>query len=167
MPRSPINCPCEVRRVHFAKDQLSGSHRPPALFRTQRLPSIAENNVQGRIFTIRAGIPFDRWFSDYGLHHPLKNSVELWQARGGAVLSLGKGLVFSLVEGIKCVVARIFNQVKTEPCYRELRAQWHGVCLSAIAMISPNKAKEAFLAHWESSAHQAVTPSTFYLTRCF
>lgn len=58
---------------------------------------------------------------------------------------------------------------KNNPCFpwQEFNAQWHGVYLSATAIISPNMAKEKFLSHWENLANVAERSETFYLLRNF
>lgn len=152
--------PCHVRHVHFAPEQVSGSHRPPAAFRCTKTP---HGILQGRIFTLRPSVPFDGWFRNHWLDHRLQTSLELWQARGSAIIALGKGLVFSLVEMIKYVFALIFQKPEIDSCSRELHAQWHGVGLSFSAIISPSVAKEKFLAYWENPANCAAIPNTFYL----
>ena len=132
------------RHVHFASDQVSGGHRKPEEFRTKKQPL-----QDDRIFAIRSKVPFDAWFRDYGLRIPLANS---WQVRGRALVTLGQGLGYSLVDAIQTIYAKIcLNPFIFESCGQDLKDQWHGVCLSFVAIFSPEKAREDFISYWQDS----------------
>lgn len=163
--------PKKERHVHWAPDVASASHRPPEAFRKKKPIAVrdpifsypcvksAKSPAAARIFTIRPGVPFDSWFNENGRHRPITATSDLWKARGGAVVALTKGMAFVLVDLVKYLYAAIIGN-STEEQFKDLNAQWHGVQLSAVAIYSPNLAKEHFLKHWADPANCNL-PLTF------
>lgn len=137
------------RHVHFPLDLRSGSHRSPEEFRIPRQVDDNNNNHDQRIFfVVRSNIPFDSWFNRE-LSHPLEGS-ELWLARFNALYPLGLGIAYSLIEAINYIFSYIFTPAQSASHYEALKAQWHGISLSAWAVISPNGAREQFLDYWNT-----------------
>jgi hypothetical protein len=125
--------------------------------------AVTMRTVQGpRLFAIRDDVPFDKWFSNY-INSPAQKKMGGLQARVNALASFGEGLFWSLVDTVTYVFARVFYRHKCDDCWYQLKAQWNGFTLSALAVISPNTAKERFLDFWAEPENQAAYRDlTFY-----
>lgn len=95
------------------------------------------------IHLLDKNVPFQCWVADNAFA-PLSNSTQLCQARGSAVIALGKGCVFALIDAVKCIFHAIFNKEQCATQYKGLKRQCSGVCLSAVAIWSPTLALEKF-----------------------
>lgn len=168
MSVSPVQSSRDERHVHFADDQVSGSHRPPEAFRSEVSTCTGSScgvDANPRIYTIRPSVPFDNWFQAHHLQRGPIVDTELCGSRCSAFVDLGKGLLFTLIEAVKYIAVAIFDKEKADTSRLELSDQWHGVCLSAAAIISPNQAREDFLAYWQNPENRANRLNTYFQTK--
>lgn len=140
------------RHVHFPVNLNSGSHRSPEEFRIPRRVDDNNNNNQDQriFFVVRSNVPFDSWFNRLPVVSRPLEGFELWQARFNALYPLGLGIAYSLIEAVNYIFAYIFTPAQSSSHYEALKAQWHGISLSAWAVISPNGAREQFLDYWRN-----------------
>lgn len=99
---------------------------------------------------IRDHIPFDMW---YHLHYILQNS-QVGQARCRAIIALATSIVYTSIEVIQMVYAKIIcNKSLYTQHARQGSLQWDSASLCATALISPDAAKtralkENFFNYW-------------------
>jgi len=97
-----------------------------------------------RIFAIREDVPFDLWFQNH--LHNRQNSIE------GRTLVIGThlaGISMTTIGAVRYSYARLLSKPNCDQRWRELKEQWHGISLSARAMLSPETAIDRFLDFWK------------------
>ena len=121
-----------AKHVHFAPDQDSGSHRPPAMFHSHRP------------FVMRQEVPFELWY-----FHAADKSSELSspiQGRLWAVIYLGESVLRTAAELIAYAIATVAGEAfpkigeHKEHHLEVLKAQAQALSLNLLAIISPEAA---------------------------
>jgi len=106
-------------------------------------------------FAIRDEVPFDNeWFCNY-VRPERHQKMGALQARVYALVTLAKGLVQTVIETTSYLFFRVFDRHKCDECWRDVKAQWNGLTLSALAVISPESAKNRFLDYWADPQNKA------------
>jgi hypothetical protein len=126
-------------------DQLisnAGSHLHSAFDRVRMAISSLSNAARSASYGLRQEVPFERWFFDHGFQAPLVSTSDLIKARVWAFVVTCEGLVRSAAEAVSYVFSRIFDSGNSDRHLEVLRAQWQGLSLSLLAIISPNAAKQ-------------------------
>ena len=141
-----------ARHVHFASDQTSGSHRPPAMFhsgsplldRFKAIPDMLRALGKQLAYPMRQEIPFERWY-----FHATNKSSELSNPIHGrlwAVIYLGESILRTAVELLAYAIATVAgeafpNMAKHKEEHLEvLKAQAQALSLNLLAIISPEAA---------------------------
>ncbi len=92
-------------------------------------------------YGLRQEVPFERWFFNQGFHRPIDNQTQLMNARAWALLAAIEGAIKVVAEGTAFVYARILSPPDANRHLEVLNAQWQGLTLSLLAIVSPNDAK--------------------------
>jgi len=146
----------------FIGGNMSGTSFFPALERHDRhvhwanpIAVTLRTVQQPKEFAIREDVPFDNdWFCYYACYEH-QHKLGGLQARAYALVTLAEGLVQSVIETTSYLFARVFKRHKCDECWRDVKAQWNGFTLSALAVISPESAKNRFLDYWTDPQNQA------------
>ena len=126
----------KVKHVHFAPDQLSGSHNPPDAFRIKSKESFAFSTTDVDFPSL------DKWEK---IPHrvrttppPLKTQPEIWKARGTALIDTVKGIASTLLATIKFLFAKVFNKADVLIKEKIMKQQWETLKLNALAIWDPS-----------------------------
>jgi hypothetical protein len=109
---------------------------------------------------LRQEIPFECWFADHGCNVFLTRK-EAVKARFWALLACLEGAVVTLIAAVVVLALKTYAKIQKKPASLNrrvhiLNTQWQGLKLSAIAIISPNKAK--FKANYPHPNHEDRRP---------
>jgi hypothetical protein len=93
---------------------------------------------------LRQEIPFERWFFNYGFQTPIEDSAKLIEAHVWAVIATVEGAIRLAAEGASLLFSQFVQSSPEEMQHHSqvLQAQWQGLTLSLLAIISPNAAKQ-------------------------
>lgn len=100
------------------------------------------NAARAASYGLRQEVPFERWFFDHGFQKPIENPSDLIQAHAWAVLAAAEGSIRTSAEAASYVFSLVFEPKESERHSDVLKAQWQGLTLSLLAIVSPNAAKE-------------------------
>lgn len=92
-------------------------------------------------YGLRQEVPFERWFFDHGFQKPIDDPSHLIKAHSWAIMTALEGLVRVSAESVSYVYSKIFAPEECERHLDVLKAQWQGLNLSLLAVVSPNAAK--------------------------
>jgi hypothetical protein len=92
-------------------------------------------------YGLRQEVPFERWFFDHGFQKPIDKLSPLIKAHLWAVLAAGEGTVRTSAESAAYVFSLVFDRNHRNQHLDVLKAQWQGLTLSLLAILSPNAAK--------------------------
>lgn len=100
------------------------------------------NAARGVSYGLRQEVPFERWFFDHGFQKPIDRPDHLIKAHAWALLAVSEGALRTCAETVAYIFSHIFEPQESERHLNVLKAQWQGLTLSLLAIISPNAAKQ-------------------------
>ena len=119
----------------------AATHLQNAFDRVRSAVYMLRNTARAASYGLRQEVPFERWFFDHGFQKPIDNPSDLIKAHVWAVLAAGEGIIRTTAEATAFIFSRLFEPSESERHLNVLKAQWQGLTLSLLAVISPNLAK--------------------------
>jgi hypothetical protein len=122
--------------IHHAATRLQS-----AFDRIRHALNSVGNAFRAASYGLRQEVPFERWFFDHGFQKPITDPIDLMKAHAWALLAAFEGAMRTSAEAASYVFSRIFEPQETHRHLDVLKAQWQGLTLSMLAILSPNAAK--------------------------
>lgn len=122
--------------------QVVGSTLSNLASRASNLLNQASNVLAVASIGLRKEVPFERWYFDHNFDTPIEDGTALIEAHFWAVLAAGEGILRTIAAVASYAFALAFLPKETALSLDILNAQWRGLTLSVLAIVSPNQAKK-------------------------